>query len=380
MAVTLFRSAQGTISRPSPRHLSFSCIRGCLFRSNKGSPRDMDANSALVIESAQNSRGASIADKNTTSAWQSPSSPSLMICSPGRKETSFMASLRTRAKTCQIKSTLMAITKIWYWVMKSIVFWSWGELQNHTEVFLWKGRKHKRPEVANAKDLTSWNWKLKLRVFKLFWVHLERIRCNLSDCSFQERWFYYLKRHQNLKFSRQCDSGSCSCCPQSLHAAADQKASSDSTNLRWKGYRNEGYAVLKHASPQCTDANNKTLPWKKKTLWVFTWWKCLWFWQWELETVNGTRNHRLQRSQKLAACGTKSKGYELSLHKKKGTIGTLCSFVWEGQPNKLRIWTVWWNWKAWNGESTCQSGNERQALGEDVWFQHWSKQTLHGYL
>ena len=62
MAVTLFRSAQGTISRPSPRHLSFSCIRGCLFRSNKGSPRDMDANSALVIESAQNSRGASIAD------------------------------------------------------------------------------------------------------------------------------------------------------------------------------------------------------------------------------------------------------------------------------------------------------------------------------
>lgn len=119
---------------------------------------------------------------------------------------------------------------------------------------------------------------------------------------------------------------------------------------------------------------------KKKTLWVFTWWKCLWFWQWELETVNGTRNHRLQRSQKLAACGTKSKGYELSLHKKKGTIGTLCSFVWEGQPNKLRIWTVWWNWKAWNGESTCQSGNERQALGEDVWFQHWSKQTLHGYL
>lgn len=57
---------------------------------------------------------------------------------------------------------------------------------------------------------------------------------------------------------------------------------------------------------------------KKITLWVFTWWKCLWFWQWELETVNGTRNHRLQRSQKLAACGTKSKGYELSLHKKKG--------------------------------------------------------------
>lgn len=119
---------------------------------------------------------------------------------------------------------------------------------------------------------------------------------------------------------------------------------------------------------------------EKKTLWVFTWWKCLWFWQWELETVNGTRNHRLQRSQKLAACGTKSKGYELSLHKKKGIIGTLCSFVWEGQPNKLRIWTVWWNWKAWNGESTCQSGNERQVLGEDVWFQHWSKQTLHGYL
>ena len=66
--------------------------------------------------------------------------------------------------------------------------------------------------------------------------------------------------------------------------------------------------------------------------------------------------------------------------KKKGPIGTLCSFVWEGQPNKLRIWTVWWNWKARNGESTCQSGDERQALDEDVWFQHWSKQTLHGYL
>ena len=380
MAVTLFRSAQGTISRPSPRHLSFSCIRGCLFRSNKGSPRDMDANSALVIESAQNSRGASIADKNTTSAWQSPSSPSLMICSPGRKETSFMASLRTRAKTCQIKSTLMAITKIWYWVMKSIVFWSWGELQNHTEVFLWKGRKHKRPEVANAKDLTSWNWKLKLRVFKLFWVHLERIRCNLSDCSFQERWFYYLKRHQSLKFSRQCDSGSCSCCPQSLHAAADQKASSDSTNLRWKGYRNEGYAVLKHASPQCTDANNKTLPWKKKHFGFSPDGSVCDFdsGNWKRSMEQETIGFSAHRSSLPAAQSQRDMNCRYT--KKKGTIGTLCSFVWEGQPNKLRIWTVWWNWKAWNGESTCQSGNERQALGEDVWFQHWSKQTLHGYL
>ena len=50
-----------------------------------------------------------------------------------------------------------------------------------------------------------------------------------------------IKISKSIKIWRQCDSRSC--CPQSLHAAADQKASSDSRNLRREGFRNEGYAV-----------------------------------------------------------------------------------------------------------------------------------------